>query len=287
MIIVVKSYGLGDTICSTPTIRKIAKEVNTKIKMISYFPEVFTNLPYVSESIDLKTIPNGDNIHLSDENINCVIYSEEKQMMLDMMHTMIDIRQYASIQCGFQLLNEEMDCDYIPTETFDINTPDEYIVVHPTTSWPIKTWDVNKWQELCDNIDLPVISIGKNENRRDWSYKCNKLNNVIDLTDQTSLDQTWHLLNNAKYIITADSGILHLAGTTDTDIVYIAMGKHHQLLAPYRHQSQDYKMHIISNCNWCLSNLNCYKKSLLNCIFNKTNETCQPSVDQVLEVING
>ena len=287
MIIVVKSYGLGDTICSTPAIRKIAKEFNTKIKIISYFPEVFTNLPYVSESIDLKTIPNGDHIHFSDGNINYVLYSEEKQMMSDMMHSMIDIRQYASIQCGFQLLNKEMGCDYIPTEPFNINIPDEYIVVHPSTSWPVKTWDVDKWQELCNNIDLPVISIGKNETRRDWSYKCNKLNNVIDLIDQTSLDQTWHLLDNAKYIITADSGILHLAGTTDTEIVYIAIGKHPQLLAPYRHQSQDYKMHIISNCNWCLSNLNCYNKSLLNCIFNKTNKTCQPSVDQVLEVING
>lgn len=286
--------GLGDSICCTPTLRKLANSYNSYIEVYSRFPDVYKNLPYVSES---KFIEEKKDYHFT-------VYSwgTHKERGERLTHHFVDIRQFPALQCGFQLLPEEMHCDYVPTESFCIDVPNEYVIVHAPISWPVKTWNADKWQELCNNINLPIVSIGKTVDQGEWSYKCNRLNNVIDFIDQTSLDQVWHLCNNAKYVITTDSSILHLASTTDTEIIYIAMGRHPFLTSPYRNGSQEYKMKIVSNnCNWCMSNLTMINQyfsekaaksgeglDIRNCYINdNNNEFCQPSVDQVLEAING
>ena len=42
--------GLGDTICATPSVRKLSEAYNTKITVYSKHPVVFQNLPYVKSS---------------------------------------------------------------------------------------------------------------------------------------------------------------------------------------------------------------------------------------------
>ena len=137
-----------------------------------------------------------------------------------------------------------------------------------------------------EKISLPIIIIGKTFNIDSMDYDICKVNNVIDLTNKLTVDQTWHLLNKAKYIITTDSGILHLSGTTDTPCFYIAIGKHYKLNL-YKNVKPIYS----NNCKFCMSNIEILNKkqnaNLSHCQINSTNETCQPSVDQVLEVING
>ena len=294
MNVLIQAHGLGDTICCTPALKKLAITHNTKLKLFSNHPEVFTNLSYITSSNSIEKL-KGELV----KNIQYVLYSNH--VCGEMKHSLVDIRQFASLQCGFQLFPEELHCEYIPSESFNINVPNKYVVVHAPQSWPIKKWSQSKWQTLCNRISLPVISIGKsyivNEPNVDGSqggyvYGLSNLNNVIDLTDKLTLDQAWHLCNKAKYVITTDSGILHLAGTTDSEIIYIAMGRDPRLTTPYRNGSQDYKLKIISNnCKFCMSNMEILNKkqnaNLSHCQINSTNETCQPSVDQVLEVIDG
>ena len=40
---------LGDTLCATPTLKKLNNSYGNKISVITYFPELFTNNPYVLE----------------------------------------------------------------------------------------------------------------------------------------------------------------------------------------------------------------------------------------------
>ena len=47
---------IGDFICSTPTIRKIAKTYGTKVLVISPNPNLLKNNPYVSESLDINSV---------------------------------------------------------------------------------------------------------------------------------------------------------------------------------------------------------------------------------------
>ena len=47
---------IGDLICSTPTIRKIAKTYKTKVVVVSPSPSILKNNPFVSESIHIDNV---------------------------------------------------------------------------------------------------------------------------------------------------------------------------------------------------------------------------------------
>jgi len=40
---------LGDTICATPTLRKLFNSYNQKVVISTHFPEIFKNNPYVKK----------------------------------------------------------------------------------------------------------------------------------------------------------------------------------------------------------------------------------------------
>ena len=279
MNILIQAYGLGDCICCTPTLRKLSKAFNVKFNVYSRHPTTFENLPYINTSSDLTDVPQ----HID------YCFFQEHHMVQSCFY---DLKQFVANEASFQLLDNELQLDYIPAEKsnnlYMYGLPKEYIVVHAPLhdNWPVKTWNVDKWQELCNNIELPIISIGKKEKIDSVNFNLHKLNNVIDLTNKLTLDQTWHLLDNAKYIITTDSAISHLSSTTITPCYLIAVGKHYKL-----HAYQNVVPIYSKNCKFCMSNIELIfgKKELdlRNCHVNGTNETCQPSVDQVLEVING
>lgn len=105
------------------------------------------------------------------------------------------------------------------------------------------------------------------------------------------------MLNNAKMLITFDSGILHLAGTTDTFIVQLGSAKNPKFVAPYRKGSQNYKYtYIKGKCDlFCTSNLRYSAKErddinsipiLTGCLENKPTFECQSSIEDVTKTIS-
>ena len=52
---VVHSSSLGDTICSTPTLKKLSKSYGEKFHVATYVPEVFFNNPYVKKIINIDS----------------------------------------------------------------------------------------------------------------------------------------------------------------------------------------------------------------------------------------
>ena len=96
--------------------------------------------------------------------------------------------------------------------------------------------------------------------------------------------------------ITMDSGLLHLAGTTDCELIQLGSSLNHKLRAPYRNGSQDYKYHYVGGgCSLvCGSNMKYGVKEwgniqgvppLVKCLENKKTFECHPSVDVVFNKI--
>jgi ADP-heptose:LPS heptosyltransferase len=165
------------------------------------------------------------------------------------------------------------------------------------------------WQmltQLLNEKGISVISIGKNSSELGGS---NVDKPVFDfpiklghnLMNQTSLDQTWHLINNCSCFITMDSGLLHLAGTTDCEIIQLGSSINPEFRSPYRHGSQQYKYHYVNGgCGLhCASDMKHGVRewgsiqgipSLVNCLENKKSFECHPSVLQVylkvLEIVS-
>jgi len=309
MNFIITSLGIGDNISKTPILRKYFDTYNEQVTVYSYSPELFTCLPYVKESIlltdDNKDI-DGLRLNYHDEMV--VHHDKPFPPYFPLLHNNIDIRQFSALHTGIMLLPEELHCDYVPEEadnTFWLGLPNEFVIVHapaPATKEKMKIihlkyWEQKNWQELCDKINIPVIQIGRNYNVHQTKIRQYKLNNVIDLVDDLSLDQVWHLCNKAKYVITTDSGILHLAGTTNVNIVQVAIGWDPFYCTPYRNGSQSYKVDIVKkNCKWCLSNRKIRAEKRIDnwfgnsniidgCPIKKENPDCQPNAEDVLNVI--
>ena len=174
-------------------------------------------------------------------------------------HNQCDIRQIVAHELGFTLLPEEMTCVYYPSDNWNIisskfNLPKKYLVVHAPQNWGSRTYAPWKWQVLITKIEeklnIPIILLGKNmdhgitgEKKSTSEYDIIK---GIDLQNKTSLDETWHIMNNSLGVITTDSGLLHFAGTTDSHIFYIGGPINPKLRMPYRNGSQDYKTYLIN-----------------------------------------
>lgn len=334
------SLAIGDLICATPTIRKISEVYNTKVIVFSHHPEIFENLPYVSESLDVKDYITLDkstelrekyDLHYSFWRMGQKI-SLSDDRGIEMKHAMIDIRQYHAIDNGFMLKSSELHCDFSPrNEILDVELPEEFVVLHPFKNWPSRTWDTNNWNLLIKKLsenNIPVVVVGKdaidnklidylkkevtgktdervfNELERKKSVS-NSLENfgIIDLTNKTTISQVWKIINKAKCVVTMDSGILHLAGTTDTHIVQLGSSIHPEFRAPYRHGKQSYKYsYVAGGCNlFCASNM---KYSLRDwefgynggtplqsvtlidtCLEKKKTFECHPSADKVFDKI--
>jgi autotransporter strand-loop-strand O-heptosyltransferase len=301
----IHSQSLGDTIAATPTLRKLYNSYNKKIDVITHHPDLFKNNKYVdkiysfSDSINEKFYKETFNTFLG-------VGGEKNKYGVEKKHNTIDIRQFHAIDLGFTLNEKEMEYDYIPDAYIEIeNLPNDYVCLHVANTWPSRTYSDENWQILINklnNKNIPVVLIGKNGNETGFfnvDKPTKKLNfkKGLDLTNKLSISQCWHVINKSKYFVTMDSGLLHLAGTTDTEILQLGSSINNKLRAPYRNNSQSYKYKYISgSCDiFCASDIKYGVKEwktiqgippLIKCLEDKSSFECHPSPQLIIDCIS-
>ena len=291
--------GLGDTLCATPLVRKISKSYNKKVSVISHHHEIFKNLPYVDRSYPY-TESVYEHLKANYELLSTFDISYRPNGVCN-KHNVMDIRQFHAINLGFMLTKDEMELDYIPNNNVVLpDLPEKYVLIHPVQNWESRTWPAKSWQMLTQMLNekgISVISVGKDSSEIGNSMVEKPVFNFpiklgYNLMNQTSLDQTWHLIKNSSCFITMDSGLLHLAGTTDCEILQLGSSIDPELRSPYRNGSQDYKYHYVrGGCGLhCASDVRYGVKewgsiqgvpSLVGCLERKEKFECHPSVLQV------
>lgn len=300
-----ESRGLGDTICATPVLRKLSEIYGSKIAVITQHPEIFKRNPCVSELYTPDTI-DWDIIN---ENYT-VFNSFHKPNHEDCRgivphHNAMDLRQFHATNLGFMLSDYELSTDYVPREFEPIEgLPEKFVLIHPVTTWASRTWSDQRWRSLTTILNesgIAVVSIGKDSSEIGYSNVQKPVFDFpislgLNLLNQTDISQTWWLMNKSLCFITMDSGLLHLAGTTDCDILQLGSSIKPDFRAPYRNNSQSYKYDYVSGpCNiFCASDLKYSVKewgtihsvpSLVKCLENKPTFECHPDVLQVYNKI--
>ena len=297
---------LGDTLCVTPTVRKISQTYNKKVSVISHHSEIFEGLPYVEKSYQYS--PDLLNELSDNHEMMSTFDVSYKENGVCNKHNSMDIRQFHAINLGFMLTKSEMTLDYVANDVTLPDLPKKYVLIHPVQNWESRTWSAKNWQiltQLLNEKNISVISIGKDSSELGGSNVDKPVFNFpiklgYNLMNQTSLDQTWHLLNNCSCFITMDSGLLHLAGTTDCEILQLGSSINPEFRSPYRNGSQDYKYHYVrGGCGLhCASDMRYGVRewgsiqgipSLVGCLERKETFECHPSVitvyQKILEII--
>lgn len=298
------SRGLGDTICATPVLRKLYNSYGKRISVYTHHPDIFKNNDYVQ---DLYYTENCDRDALIEKYEMLVSFTPNIQnnFGISLRHNQFDIRQYHAAGLGFQLLSEEMDMDYYPDIFQPIdNLPDKFIVIHPVQTWASRTWSEKSWfllTRMLNDSGIPVISVGKTSSEVgnsdvdkpvfDFEIKLG-----LNLMNKANISQTWWLMQKSSGVVTMDSGMLHLAGTTDAEIFQLGSSVDYRLRAPFRKGSQSYKYTYVSGeCEkMCATKMDYGVKywnsirgipSLVGCLENYQTFKCHPNVIQVYNKI--
>lgn len=96
---------------------------------------------------------------------------------------------------------------------------DKYIVIHPAKSWSSRTISKEIWDQVIDYLltkGYNILNIGQGADIVPTIKE-----NVYNLGSQLTLHEIRELIKNAEMFITVDSGILHIAQTTNTNIIGI------------------------------------------------------------------
>ncbi len=297
---------LGDLLCATPTIAVLSKAYGREINVITNNTEVFEGNPDIDELYDSNSF-NADYIrnnptkfiyHNSFHNIG-----KKNEDGVELKHNRIDIRQFHALNLGFQLKQDEMACKFYPNYT-SISIPKPYVLIHPTSTWASRTWDIQKWKQLTKllgDTGVYVVAIGKSVETEKGFFTVEKgiFNFPIDygesFINRTNLSDSWHLINKSLCFVTMDSGLLHLAGTTDAQIIQLGSSIAPEFRTPYR-STQDYKFQYLGGkCKiFCGSEMSYGVAEwgdvngvppLVGCLERKTSFECHPTAADVFAFI--
>jgi ADP-heptose:LPS heptosyltransferase len=300
---------LGDTIAAIPTLRKLAQAYEGKIVVFTTKPFLFENHPLVEVAH-----PASDEKELADPRYK--IYRTFMPLMgkqhnideqpIEFRYSNMDFRQFHAVSLGFTLKESEMEMDLYIERPRKFKF-DDYVIIHPTQTWATRTWDREKWQELTNMLNdkgIPVVAVGRDSQEVghfntdkpvmdiDIKYGANILND----NNNDIHELRWMMNNQAKVVVTMDSGILHVAGTTDVNIIQLGSSIDNKLRAPYRQGTQEYKYRFVRGaCGlFCSSNMK-YNIGIhgsingvppqVNCLENKPTFECHPNVNQVFQAI--
>ena len=298
--------GVGDLICATPTISKLRQAYERKVTVISPMPELFKMNPDVAESYKASSVDHGyfaENyiMHNSFYNVG-----KKNDRGIEYKHNRIDIRQFHAIHLGFMLRPDEMDCYYRPVEPErdDLKLEGAYVVIHPVATWGTRTWPAVNWMLLTERLNamgIKVVSIGKDSSERGFFNVDKPVFNFeiplgMNLMNKTSLSDCWHLISNSMCFVSMDSGLMHLAGTTDANIIHLGSSLAPEFRAPYRKGAQSYKYsYIPGGCRIeCGSDMKYGVREwgnvqgvppLIRCLEGRETFECHPDVDSVFNKI--
>jgi ADP-heptose:LPS heptosyltransferase len=98
------------------------------------------------------------------------------------------------------------------------------VVIHPWTSDPVKQWPPENFSALIEMIGekLAVTTVligGELESLKNFTWKADSRQKIINLTGRTTLVQLAALLKKSRLLVSADSGPVHLAAAVGTPVI--------------------------------------------------------------------
>lgn len=139
-----------------------------------------------------------------------------------------------------------------------------FVAIHPYASFKTKTWPQNYWLEYIDYIEkkhIPYIILGREK-------QILPVYNSYNLTNKTTLRETLALLNEAKIVLSTDSGPMHMAWALNKPLIclfgpsvpewgFFPYGENVHIFQERNIKCRPCSLHGTSTCSY---NLQCLKK---------------------------
>jgi len=208
-IYVQRKGAMGDVLLTTPIVKHLRNtNKNSHVVFMTNTPEVYNNNPYVDEIIKPTSNIDGKLIDL-----DLVYEKSPKEYIVDAY------AKYAfgttNIDKTIELFETKEDKKKIDALLVDEKIS-KYIVVHMATSWANRTMSLEDWKIIINKLILKgyhIVIVGR---KGDLDYSGH---NIHSLKDKLSLHEIKCLIAKSDGFVGMDSGLLHVATTTDVPIV--------------------------------------------------------------------
>ena len=241
--ILIKTWGgLGDQVCSEPTLRHAFKVFkNQQISLASEQPDLFTHLPF-HEVFDLKKVrPVEDNYMV----LNTIVPPSDLlwEFFSHCVTNCVDFASMCALRGQLPIADREIKLvGEAPEWKNDI--PPTCIVIHAGKHWPSKTFPKCWWDDVIARIrekDYVPVLIGKETDDNRSTVDVDPTG-CIDLRNKTDLKSLIWLLQNVKALVTNDSSPLHIAASGNAQIAFIASCKHWDYISHWRNGIWSWRM---------------------------------------------
>jgi len=238
--------GLGDCIATEPVIRYIKRKIYPKDDVY-----VMSKEDYLYEHIEdihlSKTYPEGEFDAVHEMNTHQTPWGEFGKLCPFIYIHSLDWASMATIGRMIPDKDKQIFLHYAPQdlqESFALSDHlDDLVLVHPGVGWVTKTFPIEYWQKIIDDLaelGFRVGIIGKHVNDQHSVLDVKCPSNGVDFRDKLSVRGLIALIAKARILVTNDSAPLFIAGAFKNYIVLIPTCKHPDLILPYRNGGDKY-----------------------------------------------
>jgi ADP-heptose:LPS heptosyltransferase len=215
VILVRRSRGLGDVLLATGLLKRLRKE-NPHSHIVFYTAAHIAdavrfnlNVDEVAEDIDMVKYDRFVDLDLAYEMDpkTSIWEAYAKKMFGD---TKVDPRpELFSIKADYASLKTKIEFD-----------PDRVrvVVCHTGANWPSRVWPKHYWIEAINNLTAKGFNVAIVDRSNDFNLNGNRIHNLVN---KLSIFEIRELLKRSAAFAGSDSGVLHIAQTTDIPIVGI------------------------------------------------------------------
>ena len=238
------------------TIEKSTSEIISQLKSLDfdYIIDLHNNIRTrtLSWKIGVKTY------RFPKLNIQKWIYVRFKINLLPNIHI---VERYFEAVKSLSIKNDFLPCDYYIGRKDIIDViqvlkiqPNSYVAFAIGAQFATKRLPNYKIREICEKIALPIILLGGSEDEQNGKEIQSGLSHVTNACGKFSLGQSASIVQQAKTIITHDTGLMHIASAFEKHIVSIWGNTTPSIgMYPYMPRKKDFSIHEVPNlsCRPC------------------------------------
>jgi len=205
--LIIRDAGIGDLLLLEPVIRELKNNKNIDITMLSMFPDVYNNNPSINKNLLMNTKENIKNINFNDYDCyeDLRNYSETAGSRHEKHRTDVYNEKF-----NLEIKDKEPRI-YFKNEKSILNKKEGYIYIgielNASHSYR-KYYYGTELIEYILNADKRnvIVILGKEDF---ISYNENK--RIINYQSKTTIRECINIIKDIDYMITVDSGLMHVA----------------------------------------------------------------------------
>ncbi len=241
-ILVVRFSSIGDIVLTTPVIRLLKKQINAEVHFLTF--SKYSNLLLGNPYID-KTHTIDENIN----EIIPELIKEKFDLLIDLHHNIrtqllkkklaipsksfrkLNVQKWLMTTFKINLLpkihiveryletikhlgitNDNLGLDFFLTDEEKVeNLPNDYVAFVIGGKHKTKILPTEKIISICNKLNKQIILIGGKEDFERGEKIVSVTSNTQNACGKYSVRQSAFIIKSAKYIVTHDTGMMHIA----------------------------------------------------------------------------